>query len=76
MTHVDVMPPFAAGCAELLKAMRAETPADHGNVAYDVLRQDHALNHFTVAEVWASQQDFEAHAGAAHTRGSGKSCCP
>ncbi len=68
MTHVDVMPPFAAGCAELLTAMRADTPADHGNVAYDVLRQDHELNHFTVAEVWASQKDFEAHASAAHTR--------
>ena len=68
MTHVDVMPPFAAGCAELLKVMRSQTPGDHGNIAYDVLRQDHELNHFTVAEVWASQKDFEAHASAAHTR--------
>lgn len=68
MTHVDVMPPFAAGCAQLLKAMRADTPGDHGNVAYDVLRQDHELNHFTVAEVWASRKDFEAHASATHTR--------
>lgn len=67
MTHVDVMPPYADGCAALLKLMRSETPNDHGNVAYNVLRQDHEPNHFTVAETWASRQDFEAHAGAAHT---------
>ena len=67
MTHVDVMPPFAAGCADLLKAMRADTPKDPGNAGYDVLRQDHELNHFTVAEVWASRGDLAAHAAAAHT---------
>ncbi len=67
MTHVDVMPPFADGCAALLKLMRSETPNDHGNIAYNVLRQDHEPNHFTVAETWASKQDFEAHLDAAHT---------
>jgi quinol monooxygenase YgiN len=67
MTHVDVMPPFADGCAGLLKAMRAETPGDPGNNGYDVLRQDHEPNHFAVAEAWASKQDEEAHLAAAHT---------
>jgi quinol monooxygenase YgiN len=67
MTHVDVMPPFADGCAGLLKVMRADTPRDHGNIGYDVLRQEHEPNHFTVAEVWASRQDQEAHLGAGHT---------
>ena len=67
MTHVDVMPPYADGCAGLLKVMRAETPRDHGNIAYNVLRQEHEPNHFTVAEVWASAKDQEAHLGAGHT---------
>lgn len=67
MTHVDVMPPFANGCADLLKAMRPDTLKDHGNVSYDVLRLEHEPNHFTVAEVWASKADFEAHLAAAHT---------
>ena len=67
MTHVDVMPPYADGAAALLKAMRAETPRDHGNIVYNVLRQEHEPNHFTVAEVWASEQDVEAHLAAAHT---------
>jgi quinol monooxygenase YgiN len=67
MTHVDVMPPYKDACAALLKAMRPESLHDHGNFAYDVLRQDHELNHFTLAEIWASQQDFEAHVGARHT---------
>lgn len=67
MTHVDVMPPWADPCAALLKAMRAETPSDHGNIAYNVLRQEHEPNHFTLAEIWASKRDFEAHVGAAHT---------
>ena len=67
MTHVDVMPPYADGAATLLKAMRAETPRDHGNIAYNVLRQEHEPNHFAVAEVWASSHDQEAHLGAGHT---------
>ena len=67
MTHVDVMPPYKDGCAGLLKVMRSDTPHDHGNVAYDVLRQDGELNHFTVAEIWTSRQDFDAHVGGAHT---------
>ena len=67
MTHVDVMPPYADGAAALLKVMRAETPRDPGNIGYDILRQQHEPNHFTVAEVWASQRAFEAHLAAAHT---------
>jgi quinol monooxygenase YgiN len=67
MTHVDVMPPYADGCAGLLKVMRADTPRDPGNIGYDVLRQEHEPNHFTVAEVWASPKDQEAHLGAGHT---------
>ena len=67
MTHVDVMPPYADGAASLLKAMRADTPRDHGNIAYNVLRQEHEPNHFAVAEVWASPRDQEAHLGAGHT---------
>jgi quinol monooxygenase YgiN len=67
MTHVDVMPPFADGCAALLKAMRSQSRNDSGNIGYDVLRQEHEPNHFAVAEVWASGADFEAHVVAAHT---------
>ena len=67
MTHVDVMPPYADGAASLLKAMRAETPRDPGNIGYDILRQQHEPNHFTVAEVWASAKAFESHLGADHT---------
>lgn len=67
MTHVDVMPPYQDACAVLLKVMRSETIQDHGNIAYNVLRQDHELNHFTVAEVWVSRAAFEEHVGASHT---------
>jgi quinol monooxygenase YgiN len=67
MTHVDVMPQYKDACAALLKVMQSESLRDHGNIAYNVLRQDHELNHFTVAEIWASQQDFEKHAGTTHT---------
>jgi quinol monooxygenase YgiN len=67
MTHVDVMPPYADGAASLLKVMRADTPRDPGDIGYDVLRQEHETNHFTVAEVWASAKDQEAHLDAGHT---------
>jgi quinol monooxygenase YgiN len=67
MTHVDVMPPYKDACAALLKRMQPESRHDHGNIAYNVLRQEHEPNHFTVAEIWASRQDFDEHAGAPHT---------
>ena len=67
MTHVDVMPPYQDACAALLKVMQSESLHDNGNIAYNVLRQEHELNHFTVAEIWASQQDFKKHIGTTHT---------
>jgi quinol monooxygenase YgiN len=67
MTHVDVMPPYKDACAALLKDMQSNSLHDHGNIAYNVLRQEHELNHFTVAEIWASKQDFDKHIGATHT---------
>jgi quinol monooxygenase YgiN len=66
MTHVDVMPPYMDSCAMILKIMQSESLRDHGNIAYNVLRQEHELNHFTVAEVWASKQDFDKHVGTNH----------
>jgi quinol monooxygenase YgiN len=66
MTHVDVMPPYKDACAAALKVMQSESRHDHGNIAYNVLRQEGELNHFTVAEIWASQQDLDAHLGTTH----------
>jgi quinol monooxygenase YgiN len=67
MTHVDVMPLYKDACAASLKVMQSESLHDHGNIAYNVLRQEHELNHFTVAEIWASRQDFDRHVGTIHT---------
>jgi quinol monooxygenase YgiN len=66
MTHVDVMPPYKDACAALLKVMQSESLHDHGNIAHNVLRQEHELNHFTVAEILASKQDFDKHVGSTH----------
>jgi quinol monooxygenase YgiN len=67
MTHVDVMPPYKDACAALLKVMRTGSLQDRGNIAYNVLRQDHEPNHFTIAEIWANRKNLDAHIGALHT---------
>jgi len=68
LTHVDVVPPSKDACMELLKAMSADTPKDHGNISYQVLQQPNRLNHFTVFETWASPEGLDGHAMAPHTR--------
>lgn len=68
VTHVDVIPAGKDETMAALKAMRADTAYDPGNISYEVLQQIDRSNHFTVVETWTDRKSLDGHAMAAHTR--------
>lgn len=67
VTHLDIMPNFAAQANELLRGFATATREDADLMRYDLLLQDARTNHFAVIEVWRSREAFEAHAGHPHS---------
>jgi quinol monooxygenase YgiN len=68
VAYVDVLPPDTAAGAKLLKEYAADSRKDKGAVRIEVYAQISRVNHMSIVEVWESQQAFEAHEAAAHTR--------
>ena len=66
ITHVDTIPPHDNEARGLLKQLASDSRVEQGNVRFDVLQGIRA-NHFTVIEMWRSQQARTAHAESAHT---------
>ena len=69
VTHIDVLGPNgAAEAAKILHEFAADSRKDQGSVRFEVLREPNRLNHFTIVEVWRTQQDFDSHLAASHTK--------
>jgi quinol monooxygenase YgiN len=68
ITHVDVVPQFTAPGIKLLWRYREDSLKDEGAQRIDVLQQIGRPNHFTLVEQWASQQAYDKHVSAPHTR--------
>ena len=68
ITHVDVTPNYADAGTKLLQQFASESRKDAGVVRFEILKQDSRGNHFTVVEVWRTQQAFDAHSSAEHTK--------
>lgn len=68
VTHVDLMPPFAADGAKLLNAFAAEARKDAGSVRYEIYVEPGRRNHITVVSVWESREAFEKHLSIPHTK--------
>jgi quinol monooxygenase YgiN len=66
VSHVDVTPDPKP--AVLLRQLAERSRQEAGNVRFDVVQHTMRANHFTVVETWQSQQAFDAHVAAAHTR--------
>jgi quinol monooxygenase YgiN len=52
----------------LLRRLAEGGRKESGNLRFDVLQNAKRLNHFTIVEVWQTQEALEAHAVAAPTR--------
>jgi quinol monooxygenase YgiN len=68
VTHVDVLPNYAADATKLLKEYAADSRKDQGSVRFELLGQLSRKNHFTIVSVWENQTAFDAHLETAHTR--------
>ena len=66
VTHVDVSPDPRVPA--MLKRLAEMSRQEEGNLRFDVLQHTMRANHFTVIEIWRSQQALDAHVAAAHTR--------
>jgi quinol monooxygenase YgiN len=66
IAHVDVTPGPQAPV--LLRRLADASRREDGNLRFDVLQHTMRANHFTVVETWRSQQAFDAHVAAGHTR--------
>ena len=68
VAHVDVLPPFTAEGAALLRRYQADARKDPGAVRVDVFEQLGRPNHSTIVSVFESRKAFDAHVAAEHTK--------
>lgn len=68
ISHVDIGGGAQIDVPALLKQLADTSRAEPGCVRFDVLQHTMRANHFTVVEVWESQQALDRHAAAASTR--------
>ena len=64
---------IAAGGAKIdapgmLRRLAEASRAEQGCLRFDVLQHAMRANHFTVVEVWQTQDALDAHAATAHAR--------
>src|SRR6266849_4870870 len=68
VTHVDVPPPEKDDCISALKALVDDSRKEAGATRFEIFQQTSRPNHFSVVEVWKSQNAYNAHITAAHTK--------
>jgi quinol monooxygenase YgiN len=66
VSHVDTAGNLDA--PTLLRQLAEKSRKEKGNVRFDVLQNEMRLNHFTIVEIWETQEALDAHAVAAQTR--------
>src|SRR5439155_589163 len=61
-------PPGRSDAVGRLKSLGEASRRDDGNLRYEIVQQTNRPNHFTVIEIWASREAFDAHGMAPHVR--------
>ena len=69
VAHVDIAGQGPqAEAPGMLRRLAETSRKEPGSVRFDVLQHAMRANHFTVIEIWQSQNALDAHAAAAHTK--------
>jgi quinol monooxygenase YgiN len=67
VTHIDVIPDFLNQALPVLKKFAADSKADPGVVAFDLITWAPTTNHFQLIETYQSLDAFNQHVQSAHT---------
>jgi quinol monooxygenase YgiN len=68
VVHVDSAPPDAATATKMLQQYVADARKEKGAVRIELYVQISRPNHYSLVEVWANQQAYDAHEGSAQTK--------
>ena len=68
VSHVDIGGGAKIDVPALLGKQAEASRGEAGSIRFDVLQHTVRANHFTVVEIWESQQALDRHAAAPHTR--------
>jgi quinol monooxygenase YgiN len=68
VAHVDAIPPSAKPALDLLTKEAADSKADPGFERFEVLQEASRQNHYTLVEVWRSQNDFDHYVATSHCK--------
>lgn len=68
ITHVDIVPPKKDEGIAAVKILSEHSRKETAAVRYEALQQNSRPNHFTLVEVWKSEEDLERHETSSHTR--------
>jgi quinol monooxygenase YgiN len=68
ISHVDVMPNYAAAAVQLLKRYHADSMKEKGATKVQIFQQIGRPNHFTIVEEWLTEGDYNDHVSSSRTR--------
>jgi quinol monooxygenase YgiN len=68
VSHVDIGGGAQIDVPALLRKLSEASRGEAGSIRFDVLQHTIRTNHFTVVEIWDSQQALDRHAAAGHTK--------
>ena len=68
VTHVDIIPPQAAGGTKLVQQYVVETRKDPGLVRIEAASEISRANHISIVEVWQDKKALDEHSANSHTR--------
>ena len=68
VSHVDIGGGAQIDVPAVLRKLSEASRGEAGSIRFDVLQHTIRANHFTVLEIWDSQQALDRHAAAAHTK--------
>ena len=68
VVYVEIMPSSKAAAVSAFKQYREASRKEEGFVRAEIFEQSGWPGHFTIIETWSSQNAFNAHAAAVHTK--------
>ena len=68
VTYVDVFPNFTDDTMKALRQFATDSRKDQGSVRFEFLQDVVRKNHFSIVEVWQSQQAYDAHLTQQHSK--------